>query len=1000
MQLHRLTFQAIGPFAGEHTIDFTGLGASGLFLLEGPTGAGKSTIIDAIVFALYGGLAGEEASKQRLHSHHAADGVTPFVDLIFSTQAGDFRIHRTPAHTRLRKDGKGFTEKKESATLSRLASLDEPDVKIELAVGARDTGNEIASLIGLNRLQFLQTVVLPQGEFARFLRAGGEARKALLQSIFRTDVYEELTAELVTKRRETGQAIAAAKADTGNALASFRTASQHEFAEGEFSTDDLEAADKLGSDIHSSIAAQAAEVVALEVESAEALRAAQAEETAQKRLSELLHTRSTLLTRQDALNAQTSTIDGCRTRLDTARRAANVSRLIRGLRGSQRLAKEAQSKVQQAHVEHGSDADKASKSTLVKEREALSTEITQLTDMLVVESTLAERSHTISVLGQRLRELDTRIESIGERLFDAPRQIKLLEKDVHERAMAAERIPSCRERSQRALASLEAAHEVTDLLVELDNLELRVEGRAVEAHRANVDLAQLRKRRIDGFAGVLAGQLSPGQPCAVCGSLEHPSLATLEEGHPGDAEIDAAETQLTGAEASLREARDQVNLCKQRLAAKREQAGGMSTIPAQLALDEATKQLAEVEEAAGGLEAASRELDEAKRQSSDDERLLTESKVDHASLVAGLGTAQKTLSDDEFRIEETLAGRAASLAALVDSLQSRRLVVERVVEARAAHATAEQVAATRQGEVDDAIAETKFGSIDEAMAATLSPADIEVLNDRIRDHDTNAKVVDEQLTKADIAMLNGDELLDLEAAATHLAACEATYSTAHRLAVVLTERSTNTSQALSALRRMLGAYRAAVAEAGAIDRMAGIADASHPANVNKITLGTYVLMRRFDDVVDAANVRYGPMSNGRYQLLRIDEKEGKGGGRRTGLSLAVLDSETGRQREPRTLSGGESFEASLCLALGLADVVTGEAGGIELGTLFVDEGFGSLDSESLDRVMSELGKLSRNGRMVGIVSHVEELKQRVADRIAVRRNDDGSSRLSINSGTT
>lgn len=1000
MQLHQLTFQAIGPFAGEHTIDFTGLGASGLFLLEGPTGAGKSTIIDAIVFALYGGLAGEDSSKQRLHSHHAADGVTPFVDLIFSTQAGDFRIHRTPAHTRLRKDGKGFTEKKESATLSRLASLDEPDVKIELAVGARDTGNEITSLIGLNRLQFLQTVVLPQGEFARFLRANGEARKALLQSIFRTHIYEEFTAELVARRRETGQAIAAAKAGTGNALASFRTASQHEFAEGEFSTDDLDAAEKLSSDIQSSVATQAAHVAALEVEAEQTLRAAQADETAQNRLRDLLHARSGLLTRRDGLNAQSSTIDRFRTRLDTARRAADVSRLIKGLQGSQRSAMEAQARVEHTHAEHGSHADKAGTSTLVTERETLSTEITQLTDMLFVESTLPGRRHTISVLRQQRQELDTRMEALGETLFDAPRQIKSLEKDVHELAMAAERIPSCREKSQRALASLEAAHEVTDLLVELDSLERRVESRAADAHRANTDLAQLRTRRIDGFAGVLAGQLSSGQPCAVCGSLEHPALATLADGHPGDAEIDAVETLLTEAEGTLREARDQVNLCKQRLAAKREQAGGMSTIPAQLALDEATKQLAEVEEAARGREAATRELDEAKRQLSDDEGLLTESKVDHASLTAELGTAQQTLYDDDGRIEETLAGRAATLADLVDSLNARRLLVDRVVEARAAHAAAVQVVATRQVEVDDAIAETNFGSIDEALAATLAPVEIDALSDQIQDHDAEARVVAEQLAKPDIATLAGDEVVDLVAAAAHLKACEETYSTAHRVAVVLAERSANTGVALSALRKSLGAYRAAVAEAGAIDRMAGIADATHPANVNKITLGTYVLMRRFDDVVNAANVRYGPMSNGRYQLLRIDEKEGKGGGRRTGLSLAVLDSETGRQREPRTLSGGETFEASLCLALGLADVVTGEAGGIELGTLFVDEGFGSLDSESLDRVMSELGKLSRNGRMVGIVSHVEELKQRVADRIAVRRNDDGSSRLSVNAGNT
>ena len=996
MHLHTLTFQAVGPFAGEQTIDFTGLGASGLFLLEGPTGAGKSTIIDAIVFALYGGLAGEEASKQRLHSHHAADGVTPFVDLIFSTQAGDFRVHRTPAHTRLRKDGKGLTEKKESATLSRLASLDEPDVKIELAVGARDTGNEITSLIGLNRLQFLQTVVLPQGEFARFLRANGEARKSLLQSIFCTEIYEELTAELVVRRRETSQAIAAAKAATGNALASFRTASQHEFAEGEFTTDDLDSAESLSSDIQSSIATYAAEGASLEVEAEQTLRAAQAEETAQNRLTDLLRARSGLSTRRDALNAESSSIDRCRTRLDTARRAADVSRLIRGLQGAQGLANEAQAKVEHAHVEHGSQTEETGRSILAKERETLSTEITQLADMLVVESTLPDRGHAVSILQRQLEELGTRTEALGRRLFDAPLYIKLLEKDVHERAMSAERIPSCREKSQRARASLNAAHEVTDLLVELDSLELRVETRAADAHRTNTDLAQLRKRRIDGFAGVLASQLRPGQPCAVCGSLEHPALATLEDGHPGDAEIETAETQLSEAETTLREARDEVNLCKQRLAARREQAGGMSTIPAQLALDEATKQLAEVEGAAGGLEAAIRELDEAKTQLSDDEKSLTECKVDHASLTAEVGTAQKSLSDDVVGIEKTLAGRASSLADLVDSLNTRRLLVDRVVEARAAHAAAVQVVETRQAEVDEAIAETNFGSIDEARAATLAPAEMDSLNDQIQDHDAEAMAVAEQFARADIAALTGDEVVDLEAAAAHLKACEETYSTAHRLSVVLAERSANTNAALSGLGKSLGVYCAAVAEAGAIDRMAGIADASHPANVNKITLGTYVLMRRFDDVVNAANVRWGPMSNGQYQFMRIDEKEGKGGGRRTGLSLAVLDSVTGRPREPRTLSGGESFEASLCLALGLADVVTGEAGGVELGTLFVDEGFGSLDSESLDRVMSELGKLSRNGRMVGIVSHVEELKQRVADRVAVRRNDDGSSRLSVN----
>ena len=994
MQLHTLTFQAIGPFAGEHTIDFDALSASGLFLLEGPTGAGKSTIIDAIVFALYGGLAGEESSKQRLHSHHAADGVTPFVDLIFSTQAGDFRIHRTPAHFRPRRDGKGVTEKKESATLSRLPSLDDPEVKVELAVGARDTGTEITELIGLNRQQFLQTVVLPQGEFARFLRAGGETRKALLQSIFRTDVYEQLTAELVARRRETGQAITSARVDSGNALASFRTASQHEFAEGELSTDDLDAAEVLSAEVRSWISDQAAEVARLEADADEALKAAQADEAAQLRLRDLLLLRSKLIVRRQALDARSSAIAGLREQLDLARRANDVSRLIAGLRGSQRQAFDAQARVEQAHAEHGTRAEDIEASTLLEERDRLSTEVTQLNDLLLVETGLRDRVRTITSLRLRLVDLDKTIGLVGERLIESPRIIKLLEKDVHERAMAAERIPACRDKAERAQLSLQAAHDVTGLLAELDGLELRLAGAAVEAHQTNTDLTQLRARRIDGYAGVLAAGLVPGEPCVVCGSAEHPAPATLAEGHPSDDEFEAAEVRLAEAEESLRAAREAVNACKVRLAAKREQAGGMSTVPAQLALDEATKQLAEVEEAAAGSEDAIRDLDKARVQLMADEQALADARVEHASVTTELGAADKALEADTTRIEDALGGRATSLADLVDSLNERRQVVDRVTAARAARDAADAVVLTRQREVDVAIAEAQFATIDEARAAALDPAEVESLSDRLQDHDAEVKVVDERLASDELAALSGDEVVELEGAQAHREACEETYAAAHRLSVVLRERSTQTDAAAEALANSLGAYRSAVSDAGAIDRMAGIADGSHPANINKITLGTYVLMRRFDAVVDAANVRYGPMSNGRYQLLRIDEKEGKGGGRRTGLALAVLDSETGRQREPRTLSGGETFNASLCLALGLADVVTGESGGIELGTLFVDEGFGSLDSESLDRVMSELGKLSRGGRVVGIVSHVEDLKQRVADRIEVRRNDDGSSRLS------
>jgi exonuclease SbcC len=186
---------------------------------------------------------------------------------------------------------------------------------------------------------------------------------------------------------------------------------------------------------------------------------------------------------------------------------------------------------------------------------------------------------------------------------------------------------------------------------------------------------------------------------------------------------------------------------------------------------------------------------------------------------------------------------------------------------------------------------------------------------------------------------------------------------------------------------------AAVEHARAVVRMANLASASTGENVKGVTLGTYVLLRRFDEVVAAANVRLSVMSSGRYELASSDEREVGSRSRKTGLSLVIRDATTDTTRDPGSFSGGETFYASLSLALGLADVVQAEAGGLELGTLFVDEGFGSLDPDTLDAVMSELGRLSASGRVIGIVSHVDELKQRIADRVEVRRRPDGSSVL-------
>ncbi|RII89531.1 SMC family ATPase, partial [Clavibacter californiensis] len=225
MELHRLTLQAIGPFAGEHVIDFAELGRSGLFLLEGPTGSGKSTLIDAVVFALYGSLASEGSSRDRLHSHHAAPGVEPYVELVFETAAGIHRVRRSPQHQRPKARGTGTTNQNASATLARLSSPD-ADAGEVIGTTTQEVGTEVARIVGLTRAQFVQTVVLPQGEFAEFLRSTGEQRRLVLQSLFGTAVYERTAAQLGEMRKAAKARTDAADAKVAEALTGLREATR------------------------------------------------------------------------------------------------------------------------------------------------------------------------------------------------------------------------------------------------------------------------------------------------------------------------------------------------------------------------------------------------------------------------------------------------------------------------------------------------------------------------------------------------------------------------------------------------------------------------------------------------------------------------------------------------------------------------------------------------------------------------------------------------------
>ncbi|MBC7593733.1 MAG: SMC family ATPase [Kineosporiaceae bacterium] len=992
MQLHTLTFQAIGPFDGVHTIDFSRLGASGLFLLEGPTGAGKSTIIDAIVFALYGGLAGDEASKQRLHSHHADAGVEPFVDLTFSTQAGSYRIRRSPAHDRPKRTGTGTTVQNETAKLSRLASLDAPDMGQEISTRAQEIGPEIKRLIGLDKRQFLQTVVLPQGEFAKFLRSTGEERKGLLQTIFRTDVYEEVTEQLKGMRIAAKGSIDRARIRVGEAFAGFRAA-----ADFDDSLDDQDFG-----------LVQSASVKAVGILSASAAEARQGSDAAQNvvttarkhhdqqvRLRTLLAARAELLTRAKDLVSAVAQIDEIRVRLEAAQRATSVAIAISGLRKASQEFERSVTALDRAHEDYGHEAATLTKTDLVRQRDEISAEITELTRLLAIESNLSARLNSLATLRATIGATQTRIDALVEQVAAAPELVAEGESELKRLMVTAGSLDELKAKVERARKSVAALTSLETITARIAVESFKRDDLVARGTAANDAVRALRQRQLDDYAGVLSSNLVAGRPCAVCGSREHPAPAELQHDHPSVADIEAAERKLGELTAAAGLAAEQVNAQQQEFARKHEQAEGLDKDSATLLLDQAEQQLALGVAAQNDLIEAELVLVARKKKLADDQAQLTQTRIEVTGQEADLGNLDDAVMTDETQIEGALAGRAATLDQLLGTLRSRRELIDRLTGARDVHTAATGVLAGRRREVDETLTTHHFDTIEDAQAAVLDESVRASFTTQVKVHDLESTRVGDGLSQLDIVALTGEETTDVPAAVEALQASQGAARGAQTLADVLESRRKSAARALVELDGALALHETAVQESGAIVRLAGISEGSHPANTKKVSLGTYVLMRRFDDVVNAANVRYGPMSNGRYQLARIEENEGKGGGRRTGLALAIQDGETGTQREPRSLSGGETFVASLCLALGLADVVTGEAGGIELGTLFVDEGFGTLDAESLDLVMAALGKISKGGRTIGVVSHVDELKQRIADRIEVRHKRGGASTLRV-----
>ncbi|MFL0359210.1 AAA family ATPase [Curtobacterium flaccumfaciens] len=994
MYLHRLELRAIGPYPDLVTIDFAALAASGVFLLEGPTGSGKSTIIDAVVFALYGGLAGSDASSDRLHSQHADPAVEPFVELVFETGAGVFRVRRTPQYDRPKQRGTGTVKQQASVQLFRLAAP--TDVAGEpLSSRIPEVGVEIARIVGLDRAQFLQTVVLPQGEFARFLRSPGEDRRKLLQSLFGTQVYDRTADELAARRRAVQAEVEGADDRVRDALARFAQAA-----------DLAEADESVVPGTVASLRATADTAGAARAAAAAAATAATDHERSVTARAAALERRAALLRRRALLDDDAPAIEQARAAVATAERAARVAAVADGLDAATVRADDtagAAARLRDQHALRAVDAQQ-----IARRRDTLTDALSDVRHLVAVEAeadarrtAIAEATTTASRLTDDLAALDTALEarpSERARIVEAARTASTTAADADAAAHEVTRVQSLR-------ADLAARDRAEQRVADAERVVADARRRATEALDAE---RSLRERRIAGLAGELGAALTPGDPCPVCGSTAHPSVAAPQDDHPTIQAVESAGNATRLADQQLADAAADLAVDRAEHLRLTGVVGTVDTVALDAMAAAAAERVRAAHDAAAlvleherertahdtatrALERERNDLDArrtvlASTAASDAERL----EADLRSVHDGIDRLAALLDSDDDSDSSPV-----SLHAVVDELDGRLTVLRAVAEADDRAAAAARARDERSAEVARVLDEQAFPDVDAARAGLLDPDTVARFRSSISAAESERAVVRAGLDDPAVVQAADDdpEQLDVPAAQADRVRATAELDEATRLAVTAAHRAEAVEQCATEVDRTVRARQETSARSRAVVRLADVANGVASVNPTGITLGTYVLMRRFEDVVAAANDRLRGMLAGRFTLETSDERESGSRSRRTGLALAVHDHTTDTVRDPRSLSGGETFTVSLCLALGLADVVQAEAGGVSLGTLFVDEGFGTLDPETLDDVIGQLSRLTAGGRQVGIVSHVEELKQRIPERIAVRRTPTGGSRV-------
>jgi len=1084
MILHNLEFEAFMAYPKRQEINFDTLNNAGVFLLNGPTGAGKTTILDAICYALYGETSSDRESA-KLHSTYAAhSGTKPRVLLDVTLHGKRLRIDRTPAYnkpiTRGARKGQ-MREESAKATLAELApGADPADEKAwtPISSSVAEVNRTIAERTHLTKEQFLKVVLLPQGQFAQFLKSKPKERKELLKKMFPVEHYEQLFAALTEEAKTAQQEVAqdentqrgyleraraemlalqslldAVDSDAEEAAEAGEETSEHLTAENvtaenvtaetldawvacgverarETSAREKQEQQRLTdeADRNTRLLAERAQLQAdwreyeqlcerrtRLTERAEGHKA-QREELSQARVAAPLHAQYTQVhAESQALAARQQEQAACASALDETGRA-----LLAALRDEETA--EDVTFPEETTFAALPELEPAEQETqleaLLDTLRALQKKDAQLTDEEAAVAALVKQANALEQDKARAEKTLSDLTAAAEQLAE---ELAGYSTADEERTLAAHLVTEAQQKHDAAQQMQQKLDAASAAVAEAEKQSKRTataeqkaqekwQASAQQALAATEEFKNLQVLRLAQASSLLASELKDGEPCAVCGSVEHPAPAQIAEGEQlvERADLDAAKEREDKAHKQARThelAKDRATKAHQEaseaLAAARTQ---YETLAAQGECD--------VEQTAAQLQQAQTRLAQAQsRVTARDgvlvkvERVRVELQKAQEALRTIEGAAveaQTRHRDAAARCEATAADLAPARAAVgfaqrVEAVEGYRAAHQRLARAVLLLGQARERHALAAAQAQRLLGESAFESAELVQMAVRTPERVDALEQAVAAYELeHARLLEgfgrEAIVAVAARVAAGEQAPDdLQGVREQV---EQLRAAAHRLTLREGERE-SLLRSLQALRGEYAAFRAQTAQR--YDRaqmLANLAAAARGDTLggyeHQVDLVSYVLGAEFERILHSASLHLDRMSEGRYGMVFSDHRA-KGSRSGGGLNLEITDTWTGEPREASSLSGGESFLASLSLALGLAEVVQANNGGIELDTLFIDEGFGTLDAETLDMVMGTIESLRDSGRTIGLISHVEEMKNRIPAQIVVEKGQNGSS---------